>query len=162
MDAGGSDEHIGTTEAGAHAFGGHDHAIEFADIARQAEGDAAGMLNLEVGEIDFGFGASDQPDGGSLRRQTDGEAFSNAATGSGDEYAFSLQVKLNRRVSQCKQSGSMPTERGALLRAGFSAALDGIHGLVGATQKCSGILAFAMFDDADGGTDRDGERATID
>ena len=99
LDAGSGDKDVGAAKAGAHAFDRYDHPVKFADIAGETEGDSAGVLNFEVGEIDFGFGASDEADRSAFGGETDGKAFSNAATGSGDENSFSLQVELIRRVS---------------------------------------------------------------
>ena len=87
------------------------------------------MLNLEMGEIDFGFGASNKTDDGSFGSQTDGEAFSDAATGSRDKNAFPLQVKAH------SEGIILPTRWEALFESGFSAAFDGVHGFVSATEE---------------------------
>ena len=113
------------------------------------------MLNFEMGEIDFGFGASDQTDRGSFGCQTDGETFSDTATGSSDENAFSLQVKAH------SEGIIMPMAGEALFESGFSPAFDGVHGFVSATEESGRILAVAMFYDANGGPDGDGEGATV-
>ena len=113
------------------------------------------MLNFEMGEIDFGFGASDQTDRGSFGCQTDGETFSDTATGSSDENAFSLQVKAH------SESIITPLAEEALSGGGFSTAFDGVHGIVSATQKLGSDFVVTMLDDADGGADGDGEGATV-
>ena len=155
LHAGGGDQNVGAAEAGAHPFGGHNHAVEFADITREAEGDTAGVLDFEMGEIDFGFGAGDEADGGTYGGETDGEAFPDSATGPGDENAFSLQVRA------LPEGIITNPAREATLRGGFSMTFDGVHGFVGATEESGGVFFGAMFDDPDGSADRDGDVAAV-
>jgi len=79
---------VDAAEFGAHAAGGGAHLFEVAHVGADAESGAPGVLDFQLGQIQFRLAASQEAYARALGRESYGQPLADAAAGAGDEYTF--------------------------------------------------------------------------
>ena len=112
---GGADQNIHFAIMDAHAIDGGVHLLEVGDVGANAERIAAGVLDLQVRQIQFSLAASQQRHAISGGGKADRQPLADASTGPGDEHtgigqSFHRADSFQFRLVQC----GLPRGRGPL------------------------------------------------
>ena len=99
LHGGRCDQHVHAAESDSHPIHRGRELFQVAHVGAQAQGVAAGLLDFELGEIQFRLAACQQPDTRSGLRESQGQPFSDSASGAGDQYVLTANAGQKSRFS---------------------------------------------------------------
>ena len=85
MHPGRGDQNIQPVEQGAQAFHGVSHFVQIAHVRPQLDGYTAGLLNLQLRQVQFGLAARQQPNPGPRFGEAHGQTLADAASRARDQ-----------------------------------------------------------------------------
>ena len=86
--AGRRDQHVQPAEYRAHAVRRRLHLFQIAHVGADPQRVAAGLLDLQFRQVEFGLAARQQSDPRARLRESHREPFPDSASGAGDQHAL--------------------------------------------------------------------------
>src|SRR5262249_51865167 len=82
------DQHVESAKDRPNPVGGGLHLLEIAHVGANAERVAAGLLDFQFGQVQFGLASREQSDSGAGLRKADREPLPDSPPGAGNQYAL--------------------------------------------------------------------------
>src|SRR5581483_4424286 len=89
LNSGGGDQGVDAAERREHALDRGAQLLAIPDVGAQPQGGASGLLDLQLGQVELGLAAGQEPDAGAGLGETERQPLSDSPAGPGDQDAFS-------------------------------------------------------------------------